>query len=155
MKIQSKILGEIDIPESEIIRFPAGIPAFEDEKEFVVLPLAEYGPFYYLQSARNTDLCLLMADPFNFFPDYNIEIKEEQLDKLEAQEGDKNIAVFAVLAIPEDFCKTTANLLAPILINMATQKGLQFISPKSDYKTKHPIFKQITPNLAAVAQEGR
>jgi flagellar assembly factor FliW len=68
MIIQSSLLGEIEVDEERIIKFPEGIPAFENEKQFVIIPMEENGPFYYLQSVTNPDLCLIMAQPFAFFP---------------------------------------------------------------------------------------
>jgi flagellar assembly factor FliW len=44
MIIHSQTLGNIDIDPARIIQFPEGIPAFEEEKEFILIPLEE-GPF--------------------------------------------------------------------------------------------------------------
>lgn len=142
MKISSKYLGEIEFEKNEIIHFPEGIPAFEAFHEFVVLPMGEEAPFYCLQDVKEGSLCLFLADPFAFFSGYRVEILQEQMDKLYCQEGDESVAVFSILTIPEDFKKTTANLMAPVLINFKNKKGLQFIPAKSDYTTKHLIFNQ-------------
>jgi flagellar assembly factor FliW len=58
-----------------------------------------------------------------------------------------------VLTIPEDFRHTTANLLAPIIINSENLQAMQYIAMKSSYTTRHPIFK--LENKAAAAGEGR
>jgi flagellar assembly factor FliW len=138
MIIHSQALGEIDIDPAQVIHFPEGIPAFEEEKNFVVIPLEE-GPFYYLQ-AVNSQLCLLTAEPFVFFPGYEVDLPSEQLAKLEANEDEKALTVFTIITVPEDFRQATANLLAPIIINTSRKKGFQFIPAKSDYKTKHLLF---------------
>lgn len=142
MKISSKYLGEVEFEENEIIHFPEGIPAFEEFHEFVVLPMGEETPFYCLQDVTKGSLCLFLVDPFAFFPAYHVEILQEEMDKLNCQEDDESVAVFSILTIPEDFTNTTANLIAPILINFENKKGLQFIPAKSDYTTKHLIFNQ-------------
>lgn len=142
MKIQTKLLGEIDIDKSEIISFPDGIPAFEEEKQFLIIPLEEDSPFYYLQALSSPELCLLLVDPFKFFIDYHVELKDDQIQKLEASEKEDSIMAFAIVTVPEDFKKATANLLAPVIINVQKKKGLQFIPEKSDYKTRHYLFAQ-------------
>jgi flagellar assembly factor FliW len=139
MIIPSQTLGDIDIDPAHIIHFPEGIPAFEAEKEFILIPLEE-GPFCYLQSINNSRLCLLMADPFVFFPGYQIDLPDEELEKLETQDHGKDLAVYAIITVPEDFRQATANLMAPIIIDLSRKKGLQFIAAKSDYKTKHLLF---------------
>jgi flagellar assembly factor FliW len=150
MIIHSQTLGNIDIDPARIIQFPEGIPAFEEEKEFILIPLEE-GPFCYLQSVNNSRLCLLMADPFVFFPGYQIDLPDEEIDKIEAQDHEKNLAVYAIISVPEDFRQSTANLMAPVIINMNRQKGLQFISSQPDYKTKHLLF----PADQKVKEEGK
>lgn len=139
MIIHSQTLGDIDIDPAHIIQFPEGIPAFEEEKEFILLPLEE-GPFCYLQAIKNDKLCLLMADPFVFFPGYQIDLPDEEIEEIGTDEPEKNLLVYTIITVPEDFRQATANLMAPIIINMSRKKGLQFISSKSDYKTKHLLF---------------
>ena len=52
MKIQTALLGELEIDENLILNFSEGIPAFEEEKQFILLPMEESGPFYYLHTTR-------------------------------------------------------------------------------------------------------
>lgn len=153
MIIYSRVLGEIDIDPAQIIHFSEGIPAFEEEKEFVLLPLEE-GPFCYLQAVKNNSLCLLMANPFIFFPGYQVEIPDVALKKLETKEDEKSLAIYTIMTVPEDFRQATANLLAPIIINTSRKKGLQFIPAKSDYKIKHFLFAAAGTEVIAPAQEG-
>lgn len=152
MELQTALLGELDIDEKHIITFPEAIPGFPEENKFVLIPLDETSPFYYLQSVKNKDLCLIVADPFTFFIDYEIELDEESLQKLEIIDEKTNFTLYSILTIPEDFKKTTANLLGPVIINWDKKIGLQFIAQNSDYTTKHFIFPQ-KENIAA-AREG-
>lgn len=140
MKIVSSLLGELEIDEEQVINFPEGLPAFEDQRRFIIMPMDENGLFFYLQAVDNPDLCFIMADPFPFFPNYEAELGDEEVGKLNVAEAGNNISLFTILTIPEDFKNTTANLLAPILINGKQKIGLQFILINNDYNTKHLIF---------------
>lgn len=155
MKIASRILGEIEIDSQNIIRFPEGLPAFEEEKEFVIIPVDEEAPFYYMQSVNNRELCFMLANPFVFFPSYEIKLGEEEASRLKAGEKGENIAVFVILTVPEDYRLTTANLLAPLVINTEEKIGLQFVAVDSDYNTKHFIFPQEGEKAKCAAGEGR
>lgn len=153
MIIPSTLLGELEIEENNIIHFPEGIPAFEQEKQFIIIPLDESGPFYYLQSVSNPDLCLIIAQPFSFFPNYEIDVADEDISRLGMDPERKNLALYVVLTIPEDFKLTTANLLAPLIINTENRQGMQYVAIKSNYSTRHLIFKIPEPAKAAAGGE--
>ena len=154
MLLKSSRLGEIEIDDKQVIDFPDGIPGFETEKKFAVFPLAPDAPFYYMHSVESPGLCLILAVPFPFFPDYEVELPAEELKKLEAGEGGGEIAVFVVLTIPEDFKETTANLLAPVVVNLAKRKGIQYVPVQSPYSTRHRLFNPQEPKKAASAGQG-
>jgi len=154
LKIESKILGEIEIEESAVIYFPAGIPAFEEERNFAIIPLAEEGPFFYLQAVNRSELCLIIADPFAFFPDYQVEVPDEELQRIKEDEEGNNISLLSVLTVPEDYQYTTANLFAPLIIDTESRQGVQFIPEKSNYSTKHLIFANAKPQVRAANGQG-
>ncbi|MEQ8176647.1 MAG: flagellar assembly protein FliW, partial [Syntrophomonadaceae bacterium] len=112
---------EPELEPSKIITFAEGIPAFEDEKEYYLLPLQEGSPFFYLKSAKS-DLCLLMTDPFTFFPDYKIDFPDPLLNNLGVGDSTSGLMVFCILTLGKDFKETTANLLAPVIINAESRR---------------------------------
>ena len=156
MKIYSNLLGELEFEDNMSIHFNQGIPGFENEKQFILIPMEANSPFFYMQSTSNEDLCLLLADPFVFFPDYEIDIDDLEMQKLDFDNEKSQLAIYLVLSVPEDFKQTTANLRAPILINPDKCKGMQYISNKTVYTTRHNIFRSEQPDRSAAAgQEGR
>ncbi|MDR1616192.1 MAG: flagellar assembly protein FliW [Syntrophomonadaceae bacterium] len=139
--------------EINYLVFSDGIPGFPGDKKFIIMPVDEKGPFYYLQSL-DTELCLLIADPFVFFPDYQIELPDEHVLSLsKGDEQDSQFAVYVILTLEEDFKKTTANLLAPIIVNAVTRKGIQYIPPSSSYTTRHAIFEKVQSASPSVGRE--
>ncbi len=154
MKIQSVLLGELEVEEKELVTFPEGIPGFEDELRFAVIGMGENSPFYYLQSINNPALCFILGQPFVFFPNYSIEIGEAEVRKLECGDRREDLAIYVIITVAEDFRQSTANLLAPIIINAQKKKGLQFMASNSDYNTRHYIFPQNQGEMIAAAREG-
>lgn len=155
MKLISSLLGEMEFSEEEVVSFAEGIPGFEGEKRFLIIPLEASGPFYYLHSAENPDLCLVLAQPFVFFPDYEIEIPDDELKNLGLTGAKQELAVYVILTIPEDFRLTTANLLAPVLVNPETRQARQYVAINTRYTTRHPIFSTAETQAASAAGEGR
>lgn len=142
MQLETKYNGTITIGENEKILFEQGIPAFEDETEFVLLPLQEGTPFFVLQSTKTVDVAFIVIDPFQYVPNYEIELPNATIEQL-GIEKKEDVAIFTILTIREPFTETTANLQAPVVINVKKRKGKQLVMSASPYKTRHAIFKPL------------
>ncbi|MBN8201548.1 flagellar assembly protein FliW [Bacillus sp. NTK034] len=138
MNIQTKFHGEQEINKEDIIKFPSGIPGFLEEKEFYILPL-EGTDLFVLQSVKTPEVAFIVTDPFFLFPQYEFDLPDEAIEKLEIQ-SDKDVATFAILTVREPFEETTANLQAPLVINQTKKLGKQVILNQAPYQTKHKIM---------------
>lgn len=140
-KIKTTRFGELEIDDSRVVHFAEGIPAFEDEHEFVILPYDEdESPYYFMQSLKTPELAFILTVPFIFFPDYAIEIEDDTVKKLEIKNQEK-VELYTLLTIPNGSVRyMTANLLAPIVINCENMQAKQIVMDKSNYKTKHRLF---------------
>ncbi|MBA2874624.1 flagellar assembly protein FliW [Thermaerobacillus caldiproteolyticus] len=138
MKITSKFLGEIEINEEQIIYFPNGLPGFEDEKQFVILPLEKESPFAILQSVQHSHVGFVVAYPFSFHPDYAFDLAEEDIEKLKLSSPD-DCVTYTIMTLKEPFANSTMNLKAPIIINAKAKIGKQLILHDSDYPIRFPL----------------
>lgn len=148
MKIITCNFGEIEIDKDKIVHFPGGIPAFEEEKEFVViLNEDKENPFHWLQSINNPDLSFIIINPFEVFKDYDILLSESTQKKLKI-EKEEDVIIYTIVVVPEDLTKMTTNLQGPIVINLKENLGKQVILDDVRYTTKHYIFAQenLNPN---------
>ncbi|MBQ9376429.1 MAG: flagellar assembly protein FliW [Schwartzia sp.] len=140
-KINTVRFGELEIDEAKIVRCEEGLPAFEDEHEFLILPYESDSPYTFLQSAKTPELAFLLAIPFVFFPDYEFQLDDDVAKKLDIQGAD-DILLYVLLTIPGGrIADMTANLMAPLVINKRTFQGKQVVLEKSKYTTKHRLFK--------------
>ena len=132
--------GPIEVEDEKVIHFPEGIPAFEQEHEFGIIPYDEESPYVFLQSLKTPDLAFLMTMPFIFFPDYEFELDDENQQKL-GLERQEDMLLYVLLTIPQGRVQDmTANLVAPLVINVANQQGRQLVLEHSPYQTKHRLF---------------
>lgn len=139
-KINTLRFGELEIEEQDVVRFADGIPAFEDEHEFVVLPYEEGTPYMFLQSMTTPELAFLMTDPFVFFPDYSFELDDENMEKMAINSMD-DVLVCTLISVPRSgVADMTTNLLAPVVINRHTMQARQIVLEKTQYTTKHRLF---------------
>jgi flagellar assembly factor FliW len=139
-KVNTSRFGEIEIDEKRIVTFKDGIPAFDDEHEFIILPYDEESPYYFMQSVNDPDLAFLLTVPFLFFPDYTFEVDDETIDELEIKDGD-NVLYYSLVTIPNNNIRyMTTNLIAPLILNTANMKAKQLVLEKTKYTTKERLF---------------
>lgn len=139
-KIKTARFGELEIQEDRIFHFADGLPAFEDEREFVILPFDDDSPYSFLQSVATPELAFLMTVPFVFFSDYEFVLEDDVMAAL-AIKGSEDMQIYTLVTIPGGNIKEmTANLMAPVVINKKTREAKQVVLDKSQYTTKHRLF---------------
>ncbi|MCX8125017.1 MAG: flagellar assembly protein FliW [Spirochaetes bacterium] len=142
MTIVTKPFGQIEVDERQIIDFPEGIYGFEDIKKFVILDANEKSPFKWLQAYSEPDLAFVIIRPVDFMVQYELDVLPQDLEDIGAKSPDE-VLVFAIVTIPEDPSRMTANLQGPIIINPKTRCGKQAISLNDKYKVRHYILDEI------------
>ncbi|TCO76467.1 flagellar assembly protein FliW [Marinisporobacter balticus] len=142
MIIQTRHFGEIEIKDETIINFPEGIPAFEDFKQYVVIknPDTE-NDFHWLQCVDNSDLTFVVVNPFEIKEDYDFEIPDRIVKQLQIEKYE-DVMILSIIVIPENVEKITANLKAPVIINIHKKIGKQFVLEDERYPLKYYIFQE-------------
>ncbi|WP_085522106.1 flagellar assembly protein FliW [Tuberibacillus sp. Marseille-P3662] len=138
MTIETKYHGEMEINHDEAIHFDHGLPGFQHETTFVLLPLEQASPFVVLQSLNHPEVAFIMTTPFLFYPDYAFDLPEDAIDQL-AIESEFDVTIYSILTIKEPFEDSTINLIAPVIINHQTKEAKQIVLQSDDYTTKHPL----------------
>lgn len=142
MKANTRLFGEIDIPEEKIITFDQGVLGFEDCKKFTIIydsSKEEGTSVSWLQCMDEPELAFPMISPFHAIEDYNPVVEMELLNSL-GELTDENIVLFVFINVKSDITKMTANMKAPIIINSDTRKGAQIIVENTEYEIKYNIY---------------
>lgn len=139
MLVHSTRFGKIEVADTEVFRFPEGLPGFLDEHFFALLPYQPNSPFMFLQSATEPNLTFVLVEPFHFFPDYVLELSDDVAQGLGLNEQNQPL-IFTVGRIPGKIEDMTVNLLAPIILNRKNGVGAQVVLEKTPYKTRHHLF---------------
>jgi len=137
LNIQTAFLGEMEIEESQTIHFEHGLPGFEDEHRFAIIPLEDDGVYQVLQSVQTPHVAFVTVNPFAFTI-YSFELDESTLHSL-AIISEEDVAILSIVTVKEPFSESTLNLKAPIVLNMKLKKAKQTILEKSDFPLRHPI----------------
>ena len=141
MKVLTKPYGEMEIDDLQRMHFPRGIFGFEELREFALLDAAQT-PFYWLQSLEKAEIAFVVIDPVFFRPDYVPDVDPAELAEIGiASPGD--ILLLAIVTIPANSSRMTANLQGPLLINRLTRVGRQSVSMDPRWGVRHAILEEL------------
>ncbi|MBU1863481.1 MAG: flagellar assembly protein FliW [Candidatus Omnitrophica bacterium] len=139
MKITTTRFGEIEVTDEKVLYFPEGIIGFHSIKRFVLLG-KESRLVMWLQAVDNPKVAFIVVNPFLFETDYDPKLTQEEYDFLKVKDSN-DLHILAIVVVPEDPEKMTANLLGPIVINTKEKLGKQVILLEGNYSVKHSIVK--------------
>lgn len=142
MHIQTKFHGEIRVQSDQIWNFPKGIPGFEGEKEFVLLPIVGDSTFQALQSTQEPNIAFIVVNPYNLVENYSFDVNESTIELLEIQ-NQQHIFVLSILSVKDSFEESTINLQAPLIFQSEAKKAKQMILNDNTFTMRHPIGSKI------------
>lgn len=140
MEICTKACGTIEIDPENILAFERGILGFERLSKYVLLGKSD-DLLFWLQSTEEQEVAFVVIDPQMVIPDYQPQINIDDLKDLEVDENDLDLLVYAIVVVPEDIKKMTANLKAPVVINAKNNRAKQIVLNDDRYKIKEPVFR--------------
>jgi flagellar assembly factor FliW len=147
--IKTKRFGQLTIGEDEIIEVPQGILGFPEYRHYCLIDPGDDTLIVWLQSVEDPEVAFALLEPKLFKPDYVVHLSGAELRELQLKNVNQ-AAVFSILTIPDDIVQMTANLKAPIVINLKDQIAKQVILQENEYAIKSPMFKELRAMLAAV-----
>ncbi len=122
------------------IVFKRGIPGVEHLKNFSINDVEGNNRFKVLLS-DNEEISFLVISPFDFFGKYEINLDKETVRELEI-ENPSDVLMLNIVTLGDSIETSTANLKAPIIINVKNNLGKQFIMQNDTYSTKHPLIRR-------------
>lgn len=141
-EIETRYFGTVGIEEEKIIHFPAGIPGFEEYKDYTIIYDidSEEEPFFsWLQCVTEKGLAFPIVNPFRVVEDYNPTVEDALLEPL-GEFTPEDLAVFLLATVPGDVKKASVNMKAPLLINTKNRQAMQIIAENEDYEIKHMLI---------------
>jgi flagellar assembly factor FliW len=138
--VQTRDFGELEYDAATEWIFPRGLPGFEDQKRFLLMEREGQAPIVYLQSLETPGVCFLAISVWVADPGYQAEMTLEDMEMLGLPRQPKPDGGTLCVAILSGSGETfTANLLAPVVMNLATRTGLQAVRADAAYSYRHPL----------------
>lgn len=133
MKIESPRFGTLDVEPSKIIEFPRGLPGFEHCRRFTLFhPEGQDPKYFILQSLDDAGVAFHIADPARFGFSYEIALSDDEVAEIQLTDPN-TVAVTVMLSKTADGAPLSANLNAPLVINLASRRGFQHTFARLDY----------------------
>lgn len=139
MQIQTTRFGTIEVGEDKLIHFPFGLLGFETLHRFLLIDSDEAAPMRWLISVDDPSLAFLVVEPTQFFPDYKVQMTQEDYDMLALTKDQEAIAACLVV-IPSDPAQMTINLMGPLVINPERRVGKQVVLHDSGYSPRQRLI---------------
>ena len=142
MQIKTERFGGVNYNDNDVLIFPRGIPAFEDKIKWILVG-SDDNAIKWLQSVDDGKLALPVTSPDAVQSDYNARIPDDEMALISENKAcnPADLALLIVVSIPENApWNMTANLRAPILINLKTHKAVQVIALNEEYPIRHIVF---------------
>jgi flagellar assembly factor FliW len=142
MRVQTTRFGEVEISVEDLVDFAEGLLGFSQLRRFVILDDPNDEIFAWLQSCENPDIAFPILEPELFAPNYAVELSKADLEALQLTDQ-KSGKFFNIITIPADPTLMTANLKAPVIINIGKRLARQCVLQDNNLAIREPIFSKL------------
>jgi Uncharacterized protein conserved in bacteria len=123
-----------------VIDLAQGIVGFEQLRYFRAVEVGPGSIFGMLQSEEDPNVGFVVVSPFDVYDDYEFKLSDEIIEGLDIKQPE-DIIVLSIITVSPKFKESTLNLVAPIVINLSSGKGRQFILDTARIYSIHaPLF---------------
>jgi flagellar assembly factor FliW len=132
--------GPLEYTLASALEFSEGLPGFETERSFLLVERPTHYPLVFLQSVQTPELCFPALPIRVVEAGYELRLSAGDLELLgltNQPEIGEDAVVLALIAVHEQ--DPTANLLAPVVINLRTRAAAQCVDPLTRYSHRHPV----------------
>ena len=139
-RLESANFGVIDFEDHDVIEIPEGMLGFNHLHRFLLIEGEELEPFKFLQSIEEPLICFPIIEPRLVNSDFRFELNSEDRNRLGLEKPEQGL-VYSVVTFSDKPEASTANLLAPLVINTSNMRGSQIVLLESSYSVKEPLVK--------------
>ncbi len=119
----STVLTRPDLLDITVL---GGLAGFTTGERYALVEVSPTSPLFRLCSLDEPGLDFLVVPPAVFFPDYDAEIDDASAARLGLTDPADALPLL-ILTVGADLASSTANLMAPVVINARTLQAAQVI----------------------------
>ena len=130
----SSRFGAVEVDDDAVLQFPRGLIGLGGDR-FALLG-ADGDAILWLHAVDDPDLAVPVADPWQFFPDYAVDLPDDEAERIGISDP-AQAKVFVVVRVGATAQECFANLKAPILVAGGT--GHQVLN-EADAPLRAPLI---------------
>ncbi len=158
MTVETRLFGTITIDDDKIISFPGGIIGFPDLTDFALMHDSENSDgkgLSFLVSLQEPTFSMPVMNPLLVKDSYNPVVEDDYLIPL-GELNEEEMLVLVTVTVPHEIEKMSVNLMAPIIVNVATRKAAQVIlNDDEEFPIKFPIYDILAKAKAEAENAGK
>ena len=148
MIVNTTRFGPIEISSEDLLEFSEGLLGFNDLEKFVLLDDPNDEIFAWLQSCDEPSIAFPVLEPELFEDNYKLELSKSDLQSLGASD-ESGLRSFCIITIPEDPARMTANLKAPVVVNIEKRRARQCVLQNNKLEIREPIFTKLQQRVVS------
>lgn len=148
MIIQTTRFGQVQFEEEDSISFFEGILGFDGLKKFVLLDDPNDDIFAWLQSCDEPAIAFPVLEPELFAPQYKPTVAKADFEALKMTDMSR-ARILCIVTIPDDPTLMTANMKAPVIVNVPMRSARQCVLQDNNLAIREPIFTKLQQRVVA------
>ncbi len=142
MIISTSRFGQVELKQEDVLTFPEGLLGFADLRKFALLDDPSDEIFAWLQSCEAPQIAFPVLEPELFAAQYKVTLTKGDLEALKMTSSEK-ARYFSIVTIPDDPTQMTANLKAPVVVNIEGRTARQCVLQDNNLAIREPIFTKL------------
>ena len=137
-KFSTVRFGELTYRQEDVIHLPDGLTGLPDLCDWLILEMGQNVPMMWFQSLDRADFGFPVCNPDLFVDDYGWELTPSQTLKVSGDTQGRLVPL-VIATIHEGGERITGNLLAPLVIDSNSRRGVQAPQPIEQYGLQQEI----------------
>ena len=137
-KFRTVRFGELEYDAKDEIHLPEGLVGMVNLKRWLILDMGEDLPMKFFQSLDRGDFGFPVTQPYLFHDDYDFDLPASARKTIESG-SDENLTTLIITTVHPGGTKVTGNLLAPLVIDVESRKGVQLTLDDEKYGIRQEI----------------
>lgn len=138
MEINTTRFGNINLEDAPMINMRGPILGFEHLNRYTLIHQKEDSAFWWLQSVDDGAVAFVVVNPFLIKDNYAPELRDDDVALLEIKDQ-SDVQLLVVVTIRSNPTQISANMRAPIVINLKEKLGKQIVLDDDSYDVQHRI----------------
>ena len=134
LSFTSSRFGDVEVDDGAVLQFPRGLIGLGGGRFALIGDDGD--AILWLHAVDDPDLAVPVADPWQFFPDYAVDLPDDEAERIGIADP-AEAKVFVVVRVGATAEECFANLKAPILV--AGQSGAQVLN-EADAPLRAPLL---------------